>query len=172
MKKALIAVHSPKASKELSKLFKELVYVPESIVLLHVEQLEGNSMMTAMLSDSEISTLKESLAGTDYKDKMDRQAEKLLKFFKKKLEHCGLTNIKTVIKEGHPSEEILKLAEDEEVDLIIVGCSGKSRIEKLVTGCASNEVEKKAKMPVLIMKGSGCGKHAYMWSGKEAYAIR
>jgi nucleotide-binding universal stress UspA family protein len=172
MKKALIAVHSPKASKELSKLFKELVYVPESIVLLHVEQLEGNSMMTAMLSDSEISTLRESLAGTDYKDKMDRQAEKLLKFFKNKLEHCGLTNIKTVIKEGHPSDEILKLAEDEEVDLIIVGCSGKSRIEKLATGCASNEVEKKAKMPVLIMKGSGCGKHAYMWSGKEAYAIR
>jgi len=41
MKKALIAVHSPKASKELSKLFKELVYVPESIVLLHVEHWKG-----------------------------------------------------------------------------------------------------------------------------------
>ena len=172
MKKALIAVHSPKTSKELLKLFKELVYVPESVVLLHVEQLEGNAMMTAMLSDSEIATLKESLAGTDYKDKMDGQAEKVLMFFKKKLEHCGLTNIKTVIKEGHPSEEILKLAEDEEVDLIIVGCSGKSRIQKLVTGCASNDVEEKAKVPVLIMKGHGCGKHAYMWSEKQAYATR
>jgi len=61
MKKALIAVHSPKTSKELLKLFKELVYVPESVVLLHVEQLEGNAMMTAMLGDAEMSTLKESL---------------------------------------------------------------------------------------------------------------
>jgi nucleotide-binding universal stress UspA family protein len=172
MKKVLIAVDSPRPSKGLMPLFSDLVSLPESVVLLHVEQLEGNSIMTAMLSDSEISTLKESLEGTEHKALLDAKAEKILAHYKKELEKGGLVNIKTVVKEGHPSEEILKVAEEENVDLIVVGCSGKSRLQRLVTGCASKEVEKNAKVPVLITKGNGCGEHAHIWNGREAYAIR
>jgi nucleotide-binding universal stress UspA family protein len=83
-----------------------------------------------------------------------------------------LTNVRTIIREGHPSEEIIKVAEDEEADMIIVGCSGKSRMRRLVTGCVSRDVEKHAKVPVLITKGNGCGDHAHLWSGREVYAIR
>jgi nucleotide-binding universal stress UspA family protein len=153
-------------------LFHNLLWSPENIILLHVEQLEGNYLMTAMLSDSEISTLKESLKGTDYKEKLDKNAEKVLAYYRKQLENGGLTNIKTVIREGNPSEEILKVAEEENVDLLIVGCSGKSRLQRLATGCVAREVEKNAKVPVLITKGDGCGEHAHLWNGREAYAIR
>ncbi len=172
MKKVLVAVDNVRDSKRTLALFKDLVSTPESVILLHVEQLEGNSMMTAMLSDSEITTLKESLKGTEHKEKLDMKAEKLLNYYRKEMENNGLTNISTVIREGHPSEEILRFAEEEAVDLIIVGCSGKSRIQRLVTGCASRDVEKKAKVPVLITKGEGCGAHAYTWDGREAYAVR
>ncbi len=172
MKKVLIAVDSPGSSKGLLSLFRDLVSLPESVVLLHVEQLEGNPMMTAMLSDSEIATLKESLKGTEFKEGLDKKAEQLLAFYKKELETRGISNIKTIIREGHPSEEILKAASEEKVDLIVVGCSGKSRIHRLVTGCASKEVEKNAKVPVLITKGNGCGDHAHLWNGRDAYAVR
>jgi nucleotide-binding universal stress UspA family protein len=80
--------------------------------------------------------------------------------------------VKTVVREGHPSEEILKVAEEQGVDLIMVGCSGKSRIQRFVTGCASRQVEKSAKVPVLIAKGNGCGEHAHLWSRREAYGVR
>jgi len=172
VKKVLIAVDNTKNSKGVLSMFRDVVSVPESIVLLHVEQLEGNSMMTAMLSDAEMATLKDSLKGTEHKEALDKKAENLLTYYKKELERSGLINIKTVIKEGHPSEEILKTAEEERVDMIIVGCSGKSNLHRFMSGCASREVEKNAKVPVLITKGDGCGKHAHMWNGREAYAVQ
>lgn len=172
MKKVLVAVDNTRDSKAVLSVFSDLVSLPESIVLLHVEQLEGNALMTAMLSDAEMSTLKEALEGTEHKEALDRKGEKVLAFCKKELENGGLTNIRTIITEGHPSEEIIKVAEDEEADMIIVGCSGKSRMRRLVTGCVSRDVEKNAKVPVLITKGNGCGDHAHLWSGGEAYAVR
>ncbi len=172
MKKVLVAVDSPKGSKEILSLFRDLVASPEDVILLHVEQLEGNSLITAMLSDSEISTLKDSLKGTEHKELLDMKAEKVLAHYKKELENEGLSGVRSLIREGNPSEEILKAASEEGVDLIVVGCSGKSRFRRYLTGCASSEVEKNAKVPVLIAKGNGCGKHANVWNGREAYVVR
>jgi len=172
MKKVLVAVDNPKDSKGILSLFRDLVSTPEEVILLHVEQLEGNSLMTSMLGDAEMSTLKESLKDTEYKEALDRKAEKVLTYCKTKLENNGLTCVKIMVREGHPSEEILRVADQEGVELIIVGCSGKSRFQRYLTGCASREVEKNAKVPVLIAKGNGCGKHADIWSGREAYAVR
>ncbi len=171
MKKVLIAVDNTRDSNSIRSLFTDLVSLPESTVLLHVQQVEGNSLMTAMLGDAEMSTLKEALEGTEHKEVLDRRAEKLLAFCKEELEKGGLTNVKTIVKAGHPSEEILKAAEEERADMIVMGCSGKSRIRRLVTGCVSREVEKGAKVPVMITKGNGCG-DAHLWNGREAYAIR
>jgi len=172
MNKVLIAVDGTKDSKRIVSMFRELVSSPEQAVLLHVQQLEGNSMMTAMLGDAEMSTLKESLRGTEHKEALDQKTEKILSHYEKELANIGLTDVKTVVREGHPSDEILRVAEEEGVDLIMVGCSGKSRIQRFVTGCASRHVEKNAKVPVLIAKGNGCGEHAHLWSGREAYGVR
>lgn len=173
MKKILVAVDGKKDTAGVVPLFQKMVWTPDSVVLVHVQQLEGNAMMTAMLGDAEMATLKESMRDTEHKEKLNRQSEKVLAHYKKEFENGGLTNIKTVVREGHPSEEILKVAEEENVDLIIVGCGGKTRLQRLVTGCASRDVERNAKVPVLIAKGNGCGEHAHSWSGREeAYAIR
>ncbi len=172
MKKVLVAVDSPKVSKGIMSLFNELVSAPENVVLLHVQQLEGNSMMTAMLGDAEMATLKESLKGTEHKELLDRHAERVLNYYKNEMEQRGMTGITTLVREGHPSEEILKAAEQEGVDLIIVACSGKSRLQRLMTGCASRDIERNAKVPVLIAKGKGCGEHAHIWNGREAYVVR
>lgn len=172
METVLIAVDGTKNSERIMSLLHAVVSSPKNIVLLHVEQLEGNSLMTAMLGDAEMSTLKESLKGTEHKEALDQKAEKILTFYQKKMEGAGLPNIKTIMREGHPSEEILKVADEEGVDLIVVGCSGKSRFKRYLTGCASREVERNAKVPVLITKGDGCGEHAEIWSGREAYGVR
>ncbi len=174
MEKVLIAVDGTGGSPGIMSLLREAVSEPKNIVLLHVQQLEGNTLMTAMLSDSEISTIKDSLKGTEYKEALDRKAVKVLTHYKKELENIGFRGVKTVVRAGHPSEEILKVAEEEHADLIIVGCSGKSRLQRYVTGCASREVKKNAKVPVLIAKGvgMGCGEHDHVWNGREAYVVR
>ncbi len=170
MKSILIAVDNKKESKGILALFQTLLWKPENVILLHVEQLEGNALMTSMLGEAEMSTLKESLKGTEHKEKLDIKAEQVLGYYRKEFEDCGIKDVKTVIREGHPADEILKVAGEEEVDLIIVGCSGKTRMQRFVTGCVSSDVEKNAKVPVLISKGNGCGKHAHLWQGREAYA--
>lgn len=170
MKKVLVSADNIRGSEGILSSMSSVVMSPETVILLHVQQLVGNSTMTAMMSYSEIETLKESIEGTEHKEALDRRAEEVLAHYRQALEERGITNIKSVIRAGHPSDEILKVAEEEKVDLIVVGCSGKSRFRKFTTGCASSDVEKNSKIRVLITKNNGCGRHAHLW-GREAYAL-
>lgn len=170
MKKVLIAVDSTRGSQDILSLCRDALFVPADAVLLHVEQLEGNAMMTEMLGDAEMSTLKESIKGTEYKEKMDARAEKILAYYAGELKKSGMNNVKTVIREGHPAEEILKVSEEEGVDLIVLGSTKKSLFQRLFTGCASREIERNAKMPVILANGAGHGR-ARAWSRREDYAV-
>jgi nucleotide-binding universal stress UspA family protein len=158
MKKILIAVDETSGSKAVLSVFHNLVRPPEEVLLLHVERLEGKSLMIDMLSDAELSTLKESLKGSEYKERLDRKAEQILNFFKKELESSGLINVRTILREGIPAEEIIKVAEEQNVDLIIVGDNGKRGLLRLITGCVSKEVEKNASVPVLVGKTDASAK--------------
>ena len=167
MKKILVAVDDTKGSKAVLAVFRNLVRPPEEVVLLHVERLEGRSLMIDMLGEAELSTLKESLKGTEYKEELDRKAEKIISYYKKELENSGLISVKTVIRDGIPAEEILKVAEEEGVDLIVTGFNEKQGIHRLITGCVSKDVERKANVPVLVARDMSDEK-AYDW--KEAVA--
>lgn len=124
---------------------------PRSIVLVYVEKFEGKSLIDAMLGDAELSTLKEVLKGTAYQNALDKKAQTILKYYKTALEKKGLTGIKTVIKKGHPAEEILKTAKDAKADMIVIG-SRSRRTTHLFMGSVSREVADGADIPVLIVK--------------------
>jgi len=166
MEKILVAVDGTKDSKYALAVMNILVSPPEEVVLLYVERLEGRSLMTEMLGEAELSTLKESIKGTEYKKELDRKAENILAWFKKKLEGNLLTRVKTVKREGSPAEEILKVAEEEGVELIILGAAGWNSLNRFITGSFPREVEKKAKVPVLIAKKPGI-EEASLW--RHAY---
>lgn len=163
MNKVLIAVDDTKNSQSVLSVFKNLVRRPEGVVLLHVQRLEGKTMMIDMLSESEISTLRESLKGTEYKEELDRQSEKILTYYKKEIEDGGLVSVKTVVREGIASDEILKVAEEEEAELIIVGGDNNKGFQRLIMGCVSKDVERNAKVPVLVARQT---------AGDEAYGLR
>jgi nucleotide-binding universal stress UspA family protein len=154
MKKVLVAVDETKASKSVLSVFNNLVRPPEEVIILHVERLEGSTLMIDMLGEAELSTLREALKGTDYKEKLDRKAEKILNYYRKEIESAGLFSVKTVVREGIPSEEILKVAEEENAELIIMGCNGTKGLQRLMTGCVSKDVERSSKVPVLVAKGA------------------
>ncbi|OGW25686.1 MAG: hypothetical protein A2X59_02965 [Nitrospirae bacterium GWC2_42_7] len=152
MKKVLVAVNDTKGSKAVFSVFRNLVKPPEEVVLLHVEKLEGRSLMIDMLGEAELSTLRESLQGTEYKENLDRKAAQILNYYKKELENGGLVSIRTIIREGIPEDEIIKVAEEESVDMIIVGDSGNKGMARFISGCVSKEVEKNSAVPVLLGK--------------------
>ncbi len=152
MKKVLVAVDDTRASESVVSVFDNLVRPPEEVILLHVERLEGRTRMIDMLGEAELSTLKEQLRGTEYKEALDRKAEKILGHYKKKFDNGGLVKVTTMIREGIPSDEISKVAQEENVELIIIGCDRQKGLSKFIFGCVSEQVEREAGVPVVVAK--------------------
>ena len=124
---------------------------PDMVTLVYVERFEGRSLMDEMLGDAEMSTLKEVLEGTEYKETLDKKAAAITSHYEKALKSKGISNVKTVIKAGHPAEEILSTAKEVNADMIIVGSRGK-RTGSLIMGSVSREVANHADIPVLVVK--------------------
>lgn len=59
--------------------------------------------------------------------------------------------ITSIIKEGSPARAILDVALEEDVDLIVIGSSGKSGFDKFILGSVSDKVVNAAKCPVLVV---------------------
>ena len=156
MKKVLIAADDTKGSLAVLEVFRNQVRPPEEVVLVHVQRPLGKSLMGNMLGDAEMSTLKEMVRETEFQEVLDKQSERVLSYYKEELKSGGLFKIKTVIRAGHVHEEILKIAEEEQADMIILGCNGKSGLDRLITGCVTKDVERKATIPVIVAKGGGC----------------
>ncbi|WP_407380068.1 universal stress protein [Methanobrevibacter sp.] len=107
------------------------------IIALSVSE---NHFINGISSNDEIEQLNELL-----KDR----CEKDLKQFEDMNEEDVV--ISPVIKEGSPAKSILEVASEEEVDLIVIGSSGKSGFDRFILGSVSEKVVHTAKCPVLIV---------------------
>ncbi len=98
-------------------------------------------------------------AGKDVEKATKRLDERMMVKAKKRmeeiLEELSDFEVKEIIKIGNPYEEILKTAEEEDVDLIVIGSHGCGRLscelEKLIGSTAENVV-RHAKKPVLVVR--------------------
>ena len=153
MKKVLIAVDESRGAQATVDTFVNLFSCmrPETVVLLYVEKIEGKSLMDEMLGPAEMSILKEQLQGTEHQEQLDKKASGILNYYKKRLQDNGVAGIKTVVKEGHPAEEILNTTNQEGAEMIIIGSRGK-RAHSLIMGSISREVANSADVSVLIAR--------------------
>jgi len=163
MGKVLIAVDGTKASKAVLTTFHNSVQQQEEVVLLHVEGLGGRTMMIDMLGETELSALRDAVNGTEYKETRDRKAGKILDYYATALRDAGQVAIKPVIRTGVPADEILKVADEEGVELIIVGCSGRKGFDRIIAGSVGREVGKHARVPVLVAKRANICEEPYTW---------
>lgn len=59
---------------------------------------------------------------------------------------------KRMVVEGNPSSEILKIAEERRVDVIVLGSIGKTGLEKFLLGSVAEKVVRNSRHPVLIVR--------------------
>jgi nucleotide-binding universal stress UspA family protein len=59
----------------------------------------------------------------------------------------------SVIIEGNPGIEIIKFSEENEIDVIVIGKTGKSMLDKFLLGSVADKVIRKSKIPVLVIRG-------------------
>jgi nucleotide-binding universal stress UspA family protein len=57
-----------------------------------------------------------------------------------------------VIVEGNPPSEIMRIAEDDKIDVIVMGSIGKTGLEKFLMGSVAENVVHNSKLPVLIVR--------------------
>jgi len=72
----------------------------------------------------------------------------------KKLAEENEVNIHTEILEGVPAKEIVEFAEKKKADLIVMGTTGKTGLERILLGSVAERVIKNAHCPVLVVKKS------------------
>jgi nucleotide-binding universal stress UspA family protein len=61
-------------------------------------------------------------------------------------------NLRTEVDVGHPAEQIVRAAEREHADLIVMGRRGKTAIQRWMLGSVSERVLRYASSPVLVVR--------------------
>jgi nucleotide-binding universal stress UspA family protein len=82
-----------------------------------------------------------------------REAGGFLEEQAERLRSAGGTVTGAHLREGHPAEEITKLAEELNVGLVVIGSRGLGPVKRLVTGSVSEGVVHLAPCPTLVVRG-------------------
>jgi len=89
------------------------------------------------------------------KGKLAQKVNIIKKEAKNRLDNLRETkgmSFESLVKEGNASKKILETAEEENIDLIVVGKRGMSVIEKLFIGSVANQLLRNSHIPLLITK--------------------
>jgi len=60
-------------------------------------------------------------------------------------------NVKTVVREGEPSKEIVEYANEDDIDLIAIGTHGRGGFERALLGSVTDKVVRTSPVPVLTV---------------------
>ena len=99
-----------------------------------------NNFVNGLPLDDEIYQLNQVLK--------ERSEENLKEFDKLNEDNLKITH---VIREGSPAKVILEVAKEEEIDLIVMGSSGKSGFDRFIMGSVADKVVNSAKCAVLVV---------------------
>lgn len=140
-------------SKYSRKVVKHALHLAErgksEIIILHV--LEDINTQAAALPISTLPTPMEHLS-----EELEDQGKAIIADMERQIQEecpggCANTTISSRIRLGKPYLEILKLQEEEGVDLVVMGASGKHGLDRLILGSVTERVVKESKTPVLII---------------------
>ena len=82
------------------------------------------------------------------------EAATLLEQTRRTLTEAGGFQVTAVSLEGAPSHEIIRYAEREQADLIVLGTHGRSGLKRLLLGSVAEHVVRKAPCAVLTVRGT------------------
>ncbi len=150
IKKILVALDGSIYSKKVAKYGGDLALRYEAeITLINVVEppniLMPISGMETTMPMVEIE-LKEKLI-----QRTESKAKEMLEEYKQILESKGL-DVTLQIETGNVSDTILRTAEDQNYDLIVVGSRGLGDIKRFFLGSDSDKISKHAHCPVLIVR--------------------
>ena len=137
-KKILVPTDGSDFAKKAQKhaLFLSKVSGAEIVAVSVTE----NNFVNGLPLDDEIYQLNQILK--------ERSEENLKEFDELNEDDLKITH---VIREGSPARVILEVAQEEAIDLIVMGSSGKSGFDRFIMGSVADKVVNSAKCAVLVV---------------------
>jgi nucleotide-binding universal stress UspA family protein len=143
-------------------MFKTILYPTDfsdvsKNALKYIKQLKEGGTKTVILLhvlDQRSLHAIDQLSGVDgptLEQEILIRAEKEIEEIEDDLKQHGF-KVKTMLQTGFPVREILKVENEEDVSIIVIGSHGKSNLEEMFLGSVSEKVARKCKKPVLIVK--------------------
>jgi len=83
---------------------------------------------------------------------LEAEAKKAVTFVEEAGKVSGV-KVEPVILEGHPADRIMKFAEQEDMDLIVMGTLGRTGLDRFLLGSIAENVVRHSKTPVMVVKG-------------------
>ncbi|BDZ70721.1 universal stress protein [Methanobacterium petrolearium] len=113
------------------------------IIVLNVIE---TSSLVGLPAEDLIVKIKEML-----KEEGRRSLEKISEMVTESEKESNIEDIKITLKseEGSPADSILKTIEKEDIDLVVMGTSGKHGLDRFLLGSVTEKVVRSAKCPVL-----------------------
>jgi Universal stress protein UspA and related nucleotide-binding proteins len=87
----------------------------------------------------------------EIKKDMEKEIAKKMNSIEAELSKAGL-KVKTRVEEGVPLKEILRVEDEEDISVTVLGSHGRSNIAEMLLGSVSEKVIRKARKPVLVIK--------------------
>lgn len=84
-------------------------------------------------------------------DLMHEECFKATAYVKEAGEEIGV-EVETVVLEGKPAEKIVEYAEENDIDLVVMGTTGKSGLDRILLGSVAERVVKLSHVPVLVVR--------------------
>lgn len=84
------------------------------------------------------------------RERLVQEGKDILEKAKEKVREKGMMP-EIILEEGIPSEKILEVAKEKNVDLIIMGSHGHTKLEKIIIGSVAERVIGGAHCPVLVL---------------------
>jgi nucleotide-binding universal stress UspA family protein len=81
----------------------------------------------------------------------EKEGQEATSYVEEKAKAAGV-EVECKVLKGHPAEKIITFAEDNDMDLIVVGSLGKGRYERAVLGSVSDKIIRHSKVPVLVVR--------------------
>jgi len=114
----------------------------KEVVILHVIKKDSINVIAQYSSIRDFREVENEVEG---------EARKKIARIEKELKEIGF-QVKTRIETGFPFNEILRVENEENVSVIVMGSHGISNIKEILLGSVSEMVIRKAKKPVLVIK--------------------
>ncbi|AKB28061.1 Universal stress protein [Methanosarcina siciliae T4/M] len=119
---------------------------------IEIAKLSGATIHALYVVDTPSVISEDWTAGKEaIREMMMNSGKKVISKIKKIVEESGV-EVKEVLLEGYPANEIINFAENNNMDLIVMGTLGKTGFERLLMGSVAEKVVRHSKVPVVVVR--------------------